>query len=142
MITGQDIIITSLKSWDLEIGGNSKNVALEFARNNRVLFINSPVDRATLLRKGNDPHVKERMEILKGKSDDLIRISDNLGFCTPGQYWNRLAGYHGTGCLTWGTKLTILVWQDRYNQRLIAFSSTILFFSMTATCFVVFTSRN
>ena len=83
MITGQDIIITSLKSWDLEIGGNSKNVALEFARNNRVLFINSPVDRATLLRKGNDPHVKERMEILKGKSDDLIRISDNLWILYP-----------------------------------------------------------
>ena len=83
MITGQDIIVTSLQSWDIEIGSNCKNIAIEFSRNNRVLYINSPLDRATTWRKKNDPSVKKRLEILKGKSDDLVKISDTLWTLYP-----------------------------------------------------------
>jgi len=83
MITGRDIIVTSLQSWDIEIGSNCKNIALEFARNNRVLYINSPLDRATIWRKRKDPQVKKRIEILKGRSDDLVQIGDNLWTLYP-----------------------------------------------------------
>jgi len=78
MIKGRDIIVTSLQSWDIEIGSNCKNIALEFARHNRVLYVNSPLDRATIWRKRKDPRVRKRIDILKGKSDDLVKISDNL----------------------------------------------------------------
>src|SRR5208283_139060 len=83
MITGKDIIIISLQSWDIEIGSNCKNIAIEFARNNRVLYVNSPLDRATLWRKRNDPGVKKRVDILKGNSHDLIQIEDNLWTLYP-----------------------------------------------------------
>ena len=83
MIKGQDIIVTSLQSWDIEIGSNCKNIAMEFARNNRVLYINSPLDRSTIWRKKNDPMVKKRLEILQGKSDDLVKVADNLWTLYP-----------------------------------------------------------
>lgn len=78
MIKGRDIIVTGLQSWDIEIGSNCKNIAIEFARHNRVLYVNSPLDRATLWRKRKDPRVRKRMDILNGKSEDLVKISDNL----------------------------------------------------------------
>jgi glycosyltransferase involved in cell wall biosynthesis len=83
MIKGRDIIVTSLQSWDIGIGSNCKNIATEFARNNRVLYVNYPLDRATVLRKRKDPKVRKRLDILKGKADDLIRISDNIWTLYP-----------------------------------------------------------
>src|SRR5271157_2463743 len=83
MIKGRDIIVTSLQSWDIDIGSNVKNIATEFARNNRVLFVNYPLDRATILRKRKDLKVRKRLDILKGKEEDLVRISDNLWTLYP-----------------------------------------------------------
>ncbi len=83
MIKGRDIIVTSLQSWDIDIGSNVKNIATEFARSNRVLFVNYPLDRATILRKRKDLKVRKRLDILKGKEDDLVRISDNLWTLYP-----------------------------------------------------------
>jgi teichuronic acid biosynthesis glycosyltransferase TuaH len=50
LIQNQDIIITGLQSWDIEIGSNCKNIAAEFSKNNRVLYVNPPLDRLTALR--------------------------------------------------------------------------------------------
>ena len=47
----RDIVIVSIQPWDLEIAGNSKNLALEFARNNRVLFVNYALDRITRFKE-------------------------------------------------------------------------------------------
>lgn len=37
-----DFIITSLQSWDIEIGSTIKNTALEISKQNRVFYINTP----------------------------------------------------------------------------------------------------
>lgn len=42
MITGRDFIFTGLQSWDVSIGSNAKDIALEISQNNRVLYINAP----------------------------------------------------------------------------------------------------
>lgn len=47
----KDIIIVGQQAWDTDIGSNCKNIALEMSKNNRVLYVNSPLDRITLLRK-------------------------------------------------------------------------------------------
>lgn len=43
----RDFIITSLQPWDIEIGSTIKNTALEISKNNRVLYINTPMDYST-----------------------------------------------------------------------------------------------
>jgi len=77
MITNRDILITGIQSWDIEIGSNCKNIALEFAKNNRVLYVNAPLDRITKWKNAADPLVKKRIDRLRSK-EDLVKIGENL----------------------------------------------------------------
>lgn len=83
MISNRDIIITGIQSWDIEIGSNCKNIALEFAKSNRVLYVNAPLDRMTKWRNAEHPLVKKRMEMLKTKANDLVQISERLWTLYP-----------------------------------------------------------
>jgi glycosyltransferase involved in cell wall biosynthesis len=76
--TSRDIVIIGQQPWDTEIGSNCKDIALEMSKKNRVLYVNSPLDRATLMRSRDDEKVQTRIEVLKGRKNGLIRINDNL----------------------------------------------------------------
>ncbi len=78
IIQNKDIIIVGQQPWDVEIGSNCKNIALEFSKHNRVLYVNSPLDRITLLRHKDSPNVKKRLEVIKGKTNGLVRLDENL----------------------------------------------------------------
>jgi glycosyltransferase involved in cell wall biosynthesis len=78
IITNRDIIIVGQQPWDVEIGSNCKNIALEFSRHNRVLYVNSPLDRITLFKHKNTPNVQKRLQVIKGKTDGLVKLQDNL----------------------------------------------------------------
>ena len=64
--------------WDIDIGSNAKNIALEFAKENRVIYVNAPLDRKTVLKKRHEPKVKKRIAVLKGKMPHLLKIANNL----------------------------------------------------------------
>lgn len=83
MITNRDIILTGIQSWDIEIGSNCKNIALEFAKNNRVLYVNAPLDRMSKWRNKGNPLVKKRVEMIRAKADELVPIQDNLWTLFP-----------------------------------------------------------
>ena len=78
MIKNRDILVVGLQAWDIDIGSNCKNIALEFSKHNRVLYINAPLDLMTSIKKKNEEGVKKRKRILKGNEDDLIKINENL----------------------------------------------------------------
>ena len=50
MIKNKDIIVMGLQSWDSDIGSNCINIAKEFSKNNRVLYVNRAVDRISLVK--------------------------------------------------------------------------------------------
>lgn len=77
-VKDRDFVVVGLQPWDLPIGSNCKNIALEFSKHNRVLYVNAPLDRNTLLKKKNDPQVQKRIRISKGKEPQLQQIQDNL----------------------------------------------------------------
>jgi glycosyltransferase involved in cell wall biosynthesis len=74
----KDVVIVGLQSWDLDIGSNCKNIALEISKHNRVLYVNSPLDRSTVLKNKTKPEVQKRLKILKGEEDCLVKINDNM----------------------------------------------------------------
>lgn len=74
----KDIVVVGIQAWDIEIGSNCKNIASEFAKHNRVLYVNPPLDRATLKRETDSEKVQKRIRIKNGESPDLVRVSDNL----------------------------------------------------------------
>lgn len=78
IIQNKDIIIVGQQPWDVEIGSNCKNIALELSKHNRVLYVNSPLDRITLLRHKDLANVKKRLEVIKGKTNGLIHLQENL----------------------------------------------------------------
>lgn len=74
----KDIIIVGQQAWDTDIGSNCKNIALEMSKYNRVLYVNSPLDRITLLRNKLDPRVKMRVNVIHDRQEGLIQIKQNL----------------------------------------------------------------
>ncbi len=83
MIKDRDIIVHGLQSLDSTIGSNCINIANEFAKNNRVLYVNYPLDRLTLLRSSSNPLIKKRKDILDGKQPDLVKVSDSMWNLNP-----------------------------------------------------------
>ncbi|QEC66639.1 glycosyltransferase family 1 protein [Panacibacter ginsenosidivorans] len=78
LISNRDIVVVGLQPWDVEIGSNCKNIALEFSKHNRVLYVNSPLDRITFMRHKSDPRVKKRINVLKRKEEAIVKIGGNL----------------------------------------------------------------
>lgn len=86
MIKNRDIIVIGLQAWDIEIGSNCKNIALEFSKHNRVLYVNAPLDLTTAFRKRKDPRVQLRKKIIRGNSPDIVQIQENLWNFNPRTY--------------------------------------------------------
>lgn len=78
-----DIIITGQQAWDVEIGSNCKNIALEFSKKHRVLYVNSPLDRITLWKSRADPKVVKRQNVINKKAVGLEQINENLWTLYP-----------------------------------------------------------
>jgi len=78
-----DIVITGQQAWDVEIGSNCKNIALEFSKNHRVLYVNSPLDRISLLKNAGDPKIVKRKNVVSGKADGLEEVQQNLWVLYP-----------------------------------------------------------
>jgi teichuronic acid biosynthesis glycosyltransferase TuaH len=73
-----DIIIIGQQPWDTDIGSNCKNIALEWSKTNRVLYINSPLDRISLIKNKKDPKIQKRINVVNKQETGLIKIQDNL----------------------------------------------------------------
>ncbi len=83
MIKNRDIIVMGIQPWDISIGSNCKNIAMEFSRNNRVLYVNSPLDRFSRIRDRNSEKVRKRMDVVRGRRDAFEKVNDNLWVYTP-----------------------------------------------------------
>lgn len=78
MIKGKDIVVYGIQPWDIEIGSNCKNIATEFAKNNRVLYVNSPLDFISKFKERKTEKIKKRKRVKKGIEPDLIEIMPNI----------------------------------------------------------------
>ena len=83
LLRDRDIVVVGQQPWDTAIGSNCKDIAVEFSRHNRVLYVNAPLDRNTLLRQRRMPLVQQRLRVLRGLEPRLQAVSDNLWVLTP-----------------------------------------------------------
>jgi teichuronic acid biosynthesis glycosyltransferase TuaH len=77
-LKGRDIVVIGLQPWYYEIGSNCKNMALQFARENRVLYVNMPVNRKTYFSKNKTAGVQSHCDRIKTRKDTLEKIDRNL----------------------------------------------------------------
>lgn len=76
MLQKKDIIITSLQSWHIPIGSNCKNIAGEFSRNHRVLYVNPPLSL-------KDSFKRSFGKIHSTEAGIVFKVNDNLYTYTP-----------------------------------------------------------
>ena len=108
MITNRDIIVIGIQAWDIGIGSNCKNIAEEFAKNNRVLYVNSPLDRISMFRLRKLEKIKKRIKIVKSGIPELVDISKNL--------WN-LYPADIIESISWISSPMLFDWLNKINNR-------------------------
>ena len=79
----KDIIMLGIQPWDIEIGCNFKNMALEIAKQYRVLYVNRPLDRITSIKKKEDVKTINRLNSIKKGIGVLDEVSPNLWIFNP-----------------------------------------------------------
>lgn len=78
VIKGRDIVVVGLQAWDNDIGSNCKNIAAEFAIDNRVLYVNYPLDRITIKRDKDKESVIKRLDFIYKNKNNLVPINSNM----------------------------------------------------------------
>lgn len=108
MLTKRDIVVIGIQAWDIEIGSNCKNIAEEFAKNNRVLYVNPPLDRISMYRHRKMEKIRKRTNIVKSRIPELNEISPGL--------WNL---YPATliESINWISSPKLFDWLNRINNR-------------------------
>ena len=79
----ENIIMLCQQDWDLKLGTNARNLAREFARHNRVLYVNMPLDVSALVLGFRRPAVRQRFRVLLGWAQGLTYVEPNVWLCTP-----------------------------------------------------------
>ncbi|MEA3503950.1 MAG: glycosyltransferase family 1 protein, partial [Bacteroidota bacterium] len=83
MIQGRDIVVTGLQNYNISIGSNCVNIAKEFAKHNRVLYVNYPLDRITSFRNPSHKIVKKQKSVIKGEEPSLHKAANNIWVLEP-----------------------------------------------------------
>ncbi|RZK15677.1 MAG: glycosyltransferase, partial [Hymenobacter sp.] len=81
--SGRDIVVVGQQPWDTLLGSNCKDIALEFSKMHRVLYVNAPLDRNTVLKSRHTPAVQQRLRVMRGEELGLQAVADNLWVLTP-----------------------------------------------------------
>ena len=85
-ITNRDFIVFGMQGWDIEIGCNPRNISLVMANNNnRVLYINKPIDRITYLKGGAAKDKKLHARVLSWKKGigELEEVKKGIHVLNP-----------------------------------------------------------
>ena len=82
-IINRDIIMFSFQSWDTAIGSNFKDMAIELARHNRILFVNRTLDQSSLRRKNDDPATRARLNSIRTGNGELEQVAPNIWVHNP-----------------------------------------------------------
>ena len=83
MIHDRDIVVIGIQAWDIEIGSNCKNIALEFSKSNRVLYVNPPLDRVSRYKEKNTAKIQHRIKVQKGLEPDLVQMDEKIWNLNP-----------------------------------------------------------
>jgi glycosyltransferase involved in cell wall biosynthesis len=97
IIKNADIIIIGLQGWYTDIGCNCKSIAREFAKNNRVLYVNPPLDRRTILHPENDKNIQKHLSIIDNKEESLIQVENNIWNYYPNKILESINWIPATG---------------------------------------------
>ncbi len=80
-----NFIFVSLQRISTDRDSTSTSLAKELSKNHQVLYVNSPIDRKTLLTGTSDTFVKAHIKSLGNKKDNLKQLNKNLWELNPAE---------------------------------------------------------
>ena len=83
LIQSRDIIMLGIQPWDVEIGCNFKNMAIELSSQYRVIYVNKPLDRITTIIHRSDLKTINRLASIKKGKGVLEEVQRNLYVFNP-----------------------------------------------------------
>ncbi len=78
-----NFVFVSLQRINTDRDSTSTSLAKELAKNHKVLFVNSPIDRKTLFSADVDAYTKAHIEDIKAKKEPLTQADKNLWVLNP-----------------------------------------------------------
>jgi teichuronic acid biosynthesis glycosyltransferase TuaH len=78
-----DIIMVGIQPWDVEIGSNFKNMAIELSLQYRVLYVNKPIDRISTVIRRSDIKTINRLKSIRKSEGVLEEVRRNLFVFNP-----------------------------------------------------------
>lgn len=76
ILSGRDIVVIGIQPWHYVLGSNCKNIALQFSKTNRVLYVNIPLSRKTIVAKDKTEGVKKHCSIIKENKEQIYKINE------------------------------------------------------------------
>jgi len=76
-------IIIAQQEWELDLGSNARNLAIEFSKKNAVLYVNPAIDIKSIIHQIKTVHGRNRLKLALGFGENVLKISENLWVHTP-----------------------------------------------------------
>jgi teichuronic acid biosynthesis glycosyltransferase TuaH len=83
MSKGRDYIVHSIQPWDTYVATVLKYITMELCKKNRVLFLDTPLQRSFQLLRRNSPETQKYKKVFSGQDSDMIQINENLWVLYP-----------------------------------------------------------
>lgn len=115
LIKNRDIVIVGQQPWDIDLGSNCKNIAIEFSKANKVLYVNPPLDRISKIKHKTDPKIIKRIAVIDKKGESIIPIGENLWNYYPDELIESI---------NWIKNDAVYNWLNKVNNRRFARSIT------------------
>jgi teichuronic acid biosynthesis glycosyltransferase TuaH len=84
MIKNRDIVIFGFQPWNVDIGSNSRDMALEMSKYNRVLYINRALDRAFAYKNRKNAEIKSSLNKIREGKDEIVQVAPQIWLHNPG----------------------------------------------------------
>ena len=105
MLNNCDIVVVGIQAWDIEIGSNCRNIALEMAKTNRVLYVNYPLDRMTVWKQRKKPMVQDRLKRMEKPALELLQEDASLWILYPKTILESITSLPSSFLFKWANRI-------------------------------------
>ena len=76
-------IVIAQQEWELNLGSNARNLAVELSKKNVVLYVNPAIDVKSIIKQIKTVHGRKRLKLALGLKENTLKVSDTLWVHTP-----------------------------------------------------------
>ncbi|WP_064196514.1 MULTISPECIES: glycosyltransferase [Emticicia] len=76
-------ILIAQQEWELNLGSNARNLAVELSKTQPVLYVNPAMDIKSIFKQIKTEHGRKRLKLALGFGENTVKVTDALWVHTP-----------------------------------------------------------